>query len=155
MRVSVILIALLLPSMGSAQKLKRADRALVKNLQEHIQYLASDALEGRRAGSIGEELAVDYIVKAYQKIGLKPAGQDGFIQSFPINEGKKWASNAFLEINNQVPVINKDFFPLSNSGTGAFQSDAAIVLNETKQVWFKDLGEVLEDNKSNPQFDLS
>ena len=68
MRVSVILIALLLPFLGIAQKGKRADRALVKNLQEHIQYLASDALEGRRAGSIGEELAVDYIVKAYQKI---------------------------------------------------------------------------------------
>jgi len=155
MRVSVILVALFMPFLVFAQKIKKADKALIKNLQDHIQYLASDALEGRRAGSVGEELAVDYIVRTYQKTGLKPAGENGFIQSFPIDEGKKWASNAFLEINNQVPVINKDFFPLSNSASGAFQSDAAIVLNEAKQVWFKDLGEVLEDNKTNPHFDLT
>ena len=155
MRVSVLAMALFLPFLVGAQKVKRADKALIKNLQEHIQYLASDALEGRRAGSVGEELAVDYIVRNYQKLGLKPAGENGYVQSFPIDEGKKWASNAFLEINNQVPVINKDFFPLSNSATGAFQSDAAIVLNEAKQVWFKDLGEVLEDNKTNPHFDLT
>ena len=155
MRVSVILVALFMPFLVSAQKIKKADKVLIKNLQEHIQYLASDALEGRRAGSIGEELAVDYIVRAYQKTGLKPAGENGFIQSFPIDEGKKWASNAFLEINNQVPVINKDFFPLSNSGVGTLQSEAAIVLNEANQVWFKDVGEVLEDNQSNPHFDLT
>ena len=100
MRVSVILVALFMPFLVFAQKIKKADKVLIKNLQEHIQYLASDALEGRRAGSIGEELAVDYIVRAYQKTGLKPAGENGFIQSFPIDEGKKWASNAFLEINN-------------------------------------------------------
>jgi hypothetical protein len=49
MRVSVIVFALLLPFWASAQKTSRADKALIKNLQEHIQYLASDALEGRRA----------------------------------------------------------------------------------------------------------
>ena len=95
MRVSVIAIALFLPFLVGAQKVKRADKALIKNLQEHIQYLASDALEGRRAGSVGEELAVDYIVRNYQKLGLKPAGENGYVQSFPIDEGKKWASNAF------------------------------------------------------------
>ena len=34
-------------------KLSKADQTTVTNLQSHISYLASDKLEGRRAGTAG------------------------------------------------------------------------------------------------------
>ena len=133
------LLILLFPFLAQAQHLKRADKRLINNLEKHISFLASEELEGRRAGSVGEQKAVDYIIAEYQKNGLLPMGDNGYIQAFPIDEGKKFGEQAHLHINDQKLQEGVDFFPLSNSGSGVLKSQAAIVLNETKQVWFNDV----------------
>ena len=138
-----------------AQKLSKADKTLIQNLKGHIQYLASDELEGRRAGDMGEQKAVDYIIKQYQELGIQPMGDNGFIQSFPIDEGKRFSNNAYIKINNQKAILDSDFFALSNSGFGNFNSKASVSLNEPKQVWFMDVNDVLEENATNPHFDLN
>ena len=138
-----------------AQKLSKADKTLIQNLKGHIQYLASDELEGRRAGDMGEQKAVDYIIKQYQELGIQPMGDNGFIQSFPIDEGKRFSNNAYVKINNQKAILDSDFFALSNSGFGNFNSKASVSLNEPKQVWFMDVNDVLEENATNPHFDLN
>ena len=47
----------------------------------YIEYLASDALEGRNTGSEGHLKAAEYVASQFQQAGLKPAGEDGsFIQ---------------------------------------------------------------------------
>jgi hypothetical protein len=145
----------LFPIFLNAQKLKRADKLLIQQIQNHVKYLASDELEGRRAGSIGEQKAVDYIVSQYKAIGLPPMGTDGYVQPFPIDEGKRIAASAYLKINDVALSYEKEFIPLSNSGSGKFSSSAAISLNESKQVWFKDLNEVLDAAVTNPHFDLN
>lgn len=155
MRKITTLVLLLSPLFLMAQKLKKADKQLAEHLQSHIQFLASDELEGRRAGSVGEMKAVEYIIKQYQALGLKPMGTDGFVQAFPINEGKRMTPNAFIKVNNQSLEKTNDYFPLSNSAAATFTSRAAVSLNEAKQVWFKDLQEVLEENTSNPHFDMN
>ena len=48
-----------------------------ENLKKHVTYLASDALEGRGTGSVGEKKAAKYIAKQFKKIGLKPARTEG------------------------------------------------------------------------------
>ena len=40
----------------------------------HVQYLASDDLKGRLPGTPGFEQAVQYVVREFKQIGLKPAG---------------------------------------------------------------------------------
>jgi aminopeptidase YwaD len=154
MNKSLGFLILLFPFLTEAQHVKRADKLLIKNLEKHINFLASDSQEVRQAGSIGVLKVVDYITGEYQKLGLTPMGENGYIQTFPIDEGKIFAANAYLSINNQKLQENIDFFPLSNSGSGEFKSQAAIVLNEAKQVWFNDLNDILDENKSNPHFDL-
>ena len=57
----------------TAQKLKKADKAAIINLQTHINYLADDKLEGRRTGSNGEKLAYEYISNEFLKAGLAGA----------------------------------------------------------------------------------
>ena len=155
MRKILGFLLFLLPILSMAQPLKKADKVLIEHLQNHVKYLASDALEGRRAGSVGEQKAVDYIVAQYQALGLQPMGTDGFIQPFPIDEGKRVTAGSFITINNEALVYEKEFIPLSNSGSGKFNSNAAISLNESKQVWFKDLNDLLDASATNPHFDLN
>lgn len=52
------------------------------NIRKHIEYLASDELEGRAPGTKGEQLAIDYIASYFSKLALKPAGTDGYRQQF-------------------------------------------------------------------------
>jgi len=155
MRKIVGFLLFLLPLLSIGQKLKRADKVLIQQIQNHVKYLASDELEGRRAGSAGEQKAVEYIVSQYKAIGLTPMGTDGYVQPFPIDEGRRLAPSAFLKINDVTVAYEKEFIPLSNSGSGKFNSNAATSLNESKQVWFKDLNEVLDAAVTNPHFDLN
>ena len=59
-----------------------------KSIKKHIEYLASDKLEGRGTGTEGGIKAAQYLVKQFQKIGLKPYGDAGtFLQEFPAKKG--------------------------------------------------------------------
>ena len=155
MRKVLVLLTILLPLGLLAQRLSKSDKLLIQNLKGHVQYLASDDLEGRRAGTAGEQKAVDYIIDQYKDFAIQPMGDHGFMQDFKIDEGKKFASNAFVKVNNQQAILDVDFFALSNSGINSIQSRASISLNETNQVWFKDMNEILEENTSNPHFDIN
>ncbi|WP_419806955.1 M28 family peptidase [Terriglobus sp.] len=46
----------------------------------HVQYLADDRLEGRRAGTPGYDKAVAYVEDQFRQAGLKPAGLNGYQQ---------------------------------------------------------------------------
>ena len=52
---------------ASAQKLKKADKLTLSNLEKHVTYLADDQLEGRRTGTKGEKLAYEYIRLDYHQ----------------------------------------------------------------------------------------
>ena len=155
MRSIALFLVVLFPILLNAQKLKRADKLLIQNLETHIKFLASDALEGRRAGTPGEQKAVDYITSQYQNAGIQAMGNNGFIQSFPIDEGKKLTASSFIKVDKQSLLLDADFSPISNSGVGNIKSLASVSLNEANQIWFKDMDEVLEENTSNPHFDIN
>jgi Zn-dependent M28 family amino/carboxypeptidase len=54
-------------------------------LQAHLEFLADDALEGRRPGTRGGDLAAKYIAAQFQRLGLQPAGDSGtYYQHVPI-----------------------------------------------------------------------
>jgi len=154
MRQISIYLLLFISFVGQAQKLNKSDRQVIKNLKIHVQYLASDVLEGRRAGSLGEQKAVEYITAQYETAGIQSMGEQGYVQSFPINEGKQWDAEAFLKINDQPLQFGSDFFTVSTGMKSQFTTKSTLALEEAEQVWFKDLQEVLEEQQSNPHFDL-
>lgn len=50
-------------------------------IKAHIAYLADDRLLGRKAGTPGYQLAVDYVTEQLKSLGVQPAGESGtFIQ---------------------------------------------------------------------------
>jgi hypothetical protein len=48
-----------------------------QRLSDHIKYLASDELEGRFPGLIGERLTLAYLQAQYEAMGLEPGGRNG------------------------------------------------------------------------------
>lgn len=47
---------------------------------KHVQYLADDKLEGRNTGSEGHRLAAAYVAEQFERLGLKAAGTQGYMQ---------------------------------------------------------------------------
>src|SRR3954453_23586023 len=45
-----------------------------------VEFLASDKLEGRNTGSEGHRKAAEYVAAQFERDGLKPAGEQGYIQ---------------------------------------------------------------------------
>ena len=52
-----------------------------ESMRGHLSFLASDALEGRRAPSRGLDIAAEYIAAQFRRAGLEPAGDDGYFQT--------------------------------------------------------------------------
>ncbi|PKA82541.1 PDZ domain-containing protein [Ulvibacter sp. MAR_2010_11] len=52
------------------------------SMEEDVTILASDSLEGRETGTLGERLAAEYIAKRFKDLQLTPKGTQGFYQTF-------------------------------------------------------------------------
>ena len=138
-----------------AKKATKADVQTLENLKLHIQYLADDKLEGRRTGTNGEKMAMEYISNQFKSIGLLPKGSKGYYQPFEVNEGKQIDDSTKLIINGNNLAAGKDFFPFPFSLNQKMEALPSISVQEAEMPWFFDLKEQLEENKANPHFDLA
>jgi hypothetical protein len=120
-----------------------------------VQYLADDKLEGRRTGSEGEKMAMQYISSQFSSVGLAAKGTDGYYQPFDVNDGKQINSGTFFTINGNELNAGKDFFPFPYSSSQKIEALPSIAIQEIEMPWFFDLKDVLEENKNNPHFDLN
>jgi Tol biopolymer transport system component len=94
-----------------------------KNIYNDIKFLASDSLQGRRAGTIGADKASEYIANQFSKIGLKKGNNNSYFQSFDITTGINLTDNNSFDIENDKAELNKDFVPLSFSDNGNISGD--------------------------------
>lgn len=90
---------------------------------EHVKYLASDELRGRRPGSDGMAKAEVYIANHFAKLGLKPMGDDdSFFQSFELRREKRFdAAKASFELVGSdqkfAPETDWTTLPMSTGGS--------------------------------------
>ena len=139
-----------------AQKLSKSDKELVGYLKKQVTYLASDELKGRRAGDTGETLAAVFIAEKFKELALVPKGDNGdYFQYFTVNDGKAIAPSTRLSIKGVKLDSEIDFFPLANSLQGSSKGESSPDIHENGQPWLVDLAESLDENKSNPHFDIN
>ena len=139
-----------------AQKLSKSDKELVGYLKKQVTYLASDELKGRRAGDTGETLAAVFIAEKFKELALVPKGDNGdYFQYFTVNDGKAIAPSTRLSIKGVKLDSEIDFFPLANSLQGSSKGESSPDIHENGQPWLLDLAESLDENKSNPHFDIN
>jgi len=87
-----------------------------QNLRTHIEYLASDELQGREAGTPEEKEAAEYISNQFSFIGMIAAGEDGFYQDFDFLMGKNPGE---LEIIiDAKELLSESYFPMNFSANG-------------------------------------
>jgi len=121
-RSTLVLTAFLLSGNSvSAQRLKFCEKRMSKRLHGHIEYLASDRLEGRATGSQGEQQSAEYLAAEFEDLGLQPLGDNGsFMQVFEITT-LRLANDADCQliINGNDLKLNIQFYPLSYSSNHA------------------------------------
>ena len=115
----------------------------VERLREHITYLASDKLEGRRTGSAGADLAAEYIAREFARYGLRRSiGRDlpgmsvleadsphRYMQEFPFISGVDLGkNNSMLFTPHAQTAASQD--KASTTQTGARAASLDLRLSE-------------------------
>ena len=140
-RTPILMIALLLASVAVFAQQQvgfQTDPSIEKKLQQHVSYLASDALEGRRTGTSGANDAARYIAGEFSRLGLKPAAQNEvrprklnevvahYLQTFPYVAAVEvgWAGNEIKFSRPSPPAVGQlalreDWMPLGFSTNGS------------------------------------
>lgn len=150
----ILVLALALYACNASRKSINPTTPDQDNLRTHIQFLADDKLEGRRTGTAGEKLAMEYIRTQFQKAGLQEKGEIGYYQSFEVYDGKVLTDSTLLYINGNKLIAGKDFFPFAWSSNQRVEAKPSPAIQEPGEPWFFDLKDVLEENKANTHFDL-
>lgn len=114
------LVAILLASSLFAQT--KSPHITVDELRAHVRYLASDELEGRRAGTEGAKKAAEYIASEFKAYGLRPAGDNGsYLQKFEFVGEVRLGKNTFAStVKGQTKQfqLDTDYRPLGFSASG-------------------------------------
>jgi hypothetical protein len=90
-----------------------------KRWWSHIEYLASDDLQGRNTGSEGHLKAARYIAGEFERSGLKPAGTTGYFQpmKFDVKEIAEDRSSLALVVSGETkPLVLGDDATLALRG---------------------------------------
>ncbi|MAD24023.1 MAG: peptidase M28 [Verrucomicrobiales bacterium] len=126
--------ALSLLGRASKQKIKHVKSSSIvsqDDIKKHVEFLASDELEGRRTGSVGIRKAAEYIREQLVSSGLKPLGtNDGsYNHNFEFTGGVE-----LVKPKNQMILrghtgedhafeLDKDFRPLAFSANGQIEGE--------------------------------
>lgn len=96
-----------------------------EEILKHVKYLASDKLEGRRAGSRGDKKAARYITREFRSYGLRAMGDSrrSFRHSFEFISGVKLGRRNRLKVRSGDGTyslkLHKDFRPVGFSASGS------------------------------------
>jgi len=115
-------------------------------LQQHVSYLASDALDGRRTGTPGANDAARYIAGEFSRAGLTPANGKverkpraiiaSYLQTFPYVGRVELGKNNVLSTSGETFRAGEDWMPLGISAnqtldlTGIVNAGYGITANE-------------------------
>ena len=83
-RIARVIVLALVASTATAQT------GLRSRVRDHVEYLASDQLEGREAGSPGERLAGEYLAAELTRLGARPLpGRADMFMPFEFTAGSR------------------------------------------------------------------
>ena len=102
------------------------DEITIPELKNHITFLASDSLKGRKPGTLEGKIAAEYIRGQLKENGLELLGEDGF-QYFKVTSGIEIGENNSIAYGDSVGKIEEDFMPLAFSSNGTVSANVVFV----------------------------
>ena len=132
--VALVAVAVPLFSQGSAERTvwpdegprtwapRPTESAITANdLRTRLYQIADDSMAGRRVGEPGNTKATDYIAREFQRLGFKPAGDDGtFFQVLPFGPMGFDAAALRLIVDGRPLVLRTDWVPVPPSAVNAY-----------------------------------
>ncbi len=103
----LLVVALAITSVAATGG-EAGDRTSADAMRAHVEFLASDRLEGRETGLRGYEIAADYVASRFRATGLKPAVGDGWFQQVPLGAALVDNSKSSLIIAGKSFANRKD-----------------------------------------------
>ncbi len=89
----------------------------------HVDYLTRPELAGRLTGTDGERRATAYVAAYLESLGFEPAGENGtFYHEFEFPAGASLTADNKLVVGDESLTVDKDWRPLSFSGSGSFET---------------------------------
>ncbi len=100
---------------------ERDSEVSAERIAHHVEFLASDKLQGRRAGTPAADQAADYIARQFRGSNLKPAATAGFLQTFTFVASVKLGANNSFQMKapgvSRAFKVTEDFMPLAFSSS--------------------------------------
>lgn len=123
---SAALVLLLASSVPlAAQRCPLPDAVIdgMEGVMAHVRYLADDDLAGRAVASAGERCASTYLVEAFRRTGLRPAGTDGsYFHAFPVRTGMDLGPANTLQIDGESLTTQADWAPIGVSASARIEA---------------------------------
>lgn len=94
----------------------------VEELENHIYFLASDSLKGRKPGTEGGKIAAEYIRDQFIAAGLSPMGEDGF-QYFSVTTSVEPGESNALSFNSKEALSGEEFKPMPFSSNAQVETE--------------------------------
>ncbi|RUO61601.1 M28 family metallopeptidase [Pseudidiomarina marina] len=122
--IGAIAVALSLSACADESPSNEAVSADALALQAHLEFLASDDLEGRDTGSRGHEIAAKYIAAKFKSLGLEPAGDDGtYFQRIKFRRSFLEENSASFTLNTGEDEISLDYPKEFITGPSAYSEE--------------------------------
>ncbi|MBI3650128.1 MAG: M28 family peptidase [Acidobacteria bacterium] len=100
-------------------------------IKRHVTFLASDKLQGRRAGTPEADEAAKYIASEFRKAGLKPLTAAGFFQPFTFVSGVKLGAGNNFQLkgvnDSRLLKTGEDYMPLAFSSSQPVQGELLFI----------------------------
>src|SRR5436190_245302 len=128
-----------------------ASRAGIReaSVRAHLEFLASDALNGRASGSRDEQIAAEYVGAQFRRLGFKPGGTAGsFVQtvemtrltatakpSIAIGSAVKWTyGKEFVAGNLGAPSVSGPLYRVQGSAASVPRGSVAFMAEENQDL---------------------
>lgn len=98
------------PGEGPARWAPRPTESAItaNDLRTRLYQFADDSMQGRRIGEVGNNKGTDYIAREFERLGLRPAGDNGtWFQDLP------WGSTGFDRAGTRLMVQGRALQPLT------------------------------------------
>jgi hypothetical protein len=139
------LTALLLLCLGATAD---AQAPATSRTRPHVEFLASEALEGREAGSRGERLAADYLAAQLSRIGARPLpGRTDMFMPFEFTAGSRDGGSSLrvsVGTSGQPAARTTEFSQRTDIQALSFSDDAEV----TGAVVFAGYGIVVPESQN-------
>jgi Tol biopolymer transport system component len=122
-----------------------------RDIKAHVEWLASDNLDGRLAGTEGERRAAKYISEVFASVGLQPYGDNEWLSAFPFTAGVELAEGNQLRWRGEELKLEVDWRPLTFSSSLDFAAAPVVFAGygiETPEGALGDSGKAIEPYSS-------